>query len=160
MFQRFPTDRIDYWSGLKLELSSLLSSLSLSGLSFVKLDSLAPSLRAITLDYFCLQSYTTAKDNRFLMQAEWVGQKKWRVRNRQKEIWKRSRGEKETKTNIIFYYRGRWREKYTICLIIEMLQIWTRYPHIWVYSCTRAKSKWRINDHCYTSRCKMIHPSI
>jgi len=28
----------------------------LAGLSFVKLDNLVPSLRAITLDYFCLQS--------------------------------------------------------------------------------------------------------
>lgn len=27
-----------------------------AGLSFVKLDNLVPSLRAITLDYFCLQS--------------------------------------------------------------------------------------------------------
>lgn len=36
----------------------LFSFLPLAGLSFVKLDSLAPSLRAITLDYFCLQSCT------------------------------------------------------------------------------------------------------
>lgn len=33
-----------------------LSFPPLAGLSFVKLDNLVPSLRAITLDYFCLQS--------------------------------------------------------------------------------------------------------
>lgn len=33
-----------------------LSFSPFAGLSFVKLDNLVPSLRAITLDYFCLQS--------------------------------------------------------------------------------------------------------
>ena len=65
----FHADRIDYRSGPGLDTRLPFSSLStllfllfsfplLEGLSFVKLDSLAPSLRAITLDYFCLQSRT------------------------------------------------------------------------------------------------------
>jgi len=64
----FHADRIDYpdlASGravLSLSRASPdpsfqpLSLPPLAGLSFLKLDNLVPSLRAITLDYFCLQT--------------------------------------------------------------------------------------------------------
>lgn len=70
----FHADRIDYRSGPKEVANGTSHSLSFppparsphpcplliflpfAGLSFVKLDNLVPSLRAITLDYFCLQS--------------------------------------------------------------------------------------------------------
>lgn len=58
----FHADRIDYRSGLRrLRMEPARSPFPssfppLAGLSFVKLDNLVPSLRAITLDYFCLQS--------------------------------------------------------------------------------------------------------
>lgn len=59
------SDRLPIWprvgytpSSLSTLLFLLFSFPQLVGLSFVKLDSLDPSLRAITLDYFCLQSCT------------------------------------------------------------------------------------------------------
>lgn len=64
----FHADRIDYRFWPEEVANAILSPFfhrssflplsfpPLAGLSFVKLDNLVPSLRAITLDYFCLQS--------------------------------------------------------------------------------------------------------
>lgn len=51
-----------------------LSISPLAGLSFVNLDNLVPSLRAITFDYFCLQSYVPPY---ILLSREMIGSSSW-----------------------------------------------------------------------------------